>query len=52
MNRTLVNRTELTLRAQRKAAKKNNAGKTLVAAPDITKATEPTPTKASRLKLQ
>lgn len=52
MNRSLVNRVEVTLQAQRKAAKLNRAGQTLRAAPDVTKAAAPTPTKLTRLKLQ
>jgi hypothetical protein len=51
MNRSLVNRTELALRAFKRAPRVNRAGKTLAAAPDVTKATEPTPSKATRLKL-
>jgi hypothetical protein len=52
MNRSLVNRQELALQIQRKAAKRNRAGQTLPAAPAITKASLPTPDKATRLKLR
>lgn len=51
MNRSLVNRVEVTLQAQRKAARVNRAGQTLAAAPAITKAALPTPSKTIRLKL-
>jgi hypothetical protein len=52
MNRSLINRPELALRAQRKAAKRNRAGQTLAKAPAITKAALPTPDKVTRLKLR
>lgn len=52
MNRSLVNRTELALQVQRRAAKINRAGQTLAKSPDVTKATAPTPSKLTRLKLQ
>lgn len=51
MNRSLINRTELALQVQRRAAKINRAGQTLVKAPDITKAAAQTPSKLTRLKL-
>jgi hypothetical protein len=51
MNRSLVNRQELALKAQRKAARINRAGQTLEKAPDVTKAAAPTPSKTVRLKL-
>lgn len=52
MNRSLVNRTELALQVQRRAAKINRAGQTLPAAPRVTRAAAPTPSKLTRLKLQ
>ena len=51
MNRSLVNRVELTLQAQRKAARINRAGQTLAKAPAVTKAAAPTPPKTVRVKL-
>lgn len=51
MNRSLVNRVELALQAQRKAARVNRAGQTLAKAPDVTKASKPTPSKTVRVKL-
>lgn len=51
MNRSLVNRQELALQAQRRAAKVNRAGQTLANAPAVTKAAAPTPSKTVRVKL-